>query len=97
MSHADKRHYVKLSALHIASDESATLLVPATAGSDGEFENQGETAILRTDDPKSHYQAVADVFGSAPPGSSTHTPDKVSSPTESGGLDRSWPARRSGR
>jgi hypothetical protein len=37
---------------------------------DGEFEDQGETAVLLTNDPKRDYQAAADAFGSAPPGSS---------------------------
>lgn len=37
---------------------------------DGEFEDQGETTLLLTDDPKRDYQAAAEVFGSAPPGSS---------------------------
>jgi hypothetical protein len=43
-------------------------LVPPDPG--GEFEDQGETAVLVTDDPKKDYQAAADAFGSAPPGSS---------------------------
>ncbi|OBB85146.1 hypothetical protein A5760_08885 [Mycobacterium colombiense] len=38
---------------------------------DGEVEDQGETALLRTTDPKRDYQAVAEIFGSAPPGSAT--------------------------
>jgi hypothetical protein len=37
----------------------------------GEFEDLGETALLRTDDPRKAYQAVAEVFGSAPPGAAT--------------------------
>ncbi len=37
----------------------------------GEFEDSGETALLMTDDPKTAYQAAAEAFGSAPPGSST--------------------------
>ena len=37
----------------------------------GEFEDAGETALLLTDDPKRDYQATAEAFGSAPPGSST--------------------------
>lgn len=37
---------------------------------DGEFEDAGETALLLTDDPKRDYQAAAEAFGSAPPGSS---------------------------
>ena len=35
------------------------------------FEDAGETALLLTSDPKRDYQAAAEVFGSAPPGSST--------------------------
>jgi hypothetical protein len=38
---------------------------------DGEFEDAGETALLLTDDPRRDYQAVAEAFGSAPPGAST--------------------------
>jgi hypothetical protein len=38
---------------------------------DGEFEDSGETALLFTDDPSKAYQAVAEAFGSAPPGAST--------------------------
>jgi hypothetical protein len=38
---------------------------------DGEFEDSGETALLLTADPKTGYQAAAEAFGSAPPGSST--------------------------
>jgi hypothetical protein len=38
---------------------------------DGEFEDSGETALLLTDDPSKAYQAVAEAFGSAPPGDST--------------------------
>ena len=38
---------------------------------DPEFEDSGETALLLTSDPKRDYQATAEVFGSAPPGSST--------------------------
>ncbi len=38
---------------------------------DGEFEDSGETALLRTSDPRTGYQAAAEAFGSAPPGSST--------------------------
>jgi hypothetical protein len=38
---------------------------------DGEFEDSGETALLLTDDPRKSYQAVAEAFGSAPPGAST--------------------------
>jgi hypothetical protein len=45
-------------------------LVPP-APDDGAFEDSGETALLLTDDPKTTYQAVAEVFGSAPAGSST--------------------------
>ncbi|MEU5340463.1 hypothetical protein AB0H18_06455 [Streptomyces sp. NPDC020766] len=37
----------------------------------GEFEDSGETALLTTSDPKTNYQAAAEVFGSAPPGSAT--------------------------
>ncbi|MEU7601105.1 hypothetical protein [Streptomyces sp. NPDC041003] len=37
----------------------------------GEFEDSGETALLLTDDPKRDYQAAAEIFGSAPPGSAT--------------------------
>jgi hypothetical protein len=44
-----------------------SLLPPAP---DGEFEDAGETALLLTDDPRRDYQAVAEAFGSAPPGSS---------------------------
>ncbi len=44
-------------------------LVPPDPG--GEFEDQGETTVLLTHDPKRDYQAAAAVFGSAPPGSST--------------------------
>jgi hypothetical protein len=38
---------------------------------DGEFEDAGETTLLLTNDPKRDYQAAAEAFGSAPPGSST--------------------------
>ncbi|MFF4287511.1 hypothetical protein ACFY0R_19635 [Streptomyces sp. NPDC001633] len=38
---------------------------------DGEFEDSGETALLLTADPKTGYQAAAEAFGSAPPGSAT--------------------------
>jgi hypothetical protein len=38
---------------------------------DGQFEDSGELVLLRTNEPKQDYQAVAEVFGSAPPGSST--------------------------
>ncbi|ABH00168.1 conserved hypothetical protein (plasmid) [Rhodococcus jostii RHA1] len=44
-----------------------SLIPPAP---DGEYEDQGETAVLLTDDPVRDYQAAADAFGSAPPGSS---------------------------
>jgi hypothetical protein len=44
-------------------------LLPPQLG-DG-VEDQGEMALLRTNDPKRDYQAVAAMFGSAPPGSST--------------------------
>ncbi|MGW0140125.1 hypothetical protein [Streptomyces calvus] len=37
----------------------------------GEFEDSGETALLLTTDPKRGYQAAAEAFGSAPPGSAT--------------------------
>jgi hypothetical protein len=37
----------------------------------GEFEDSGETALLLTADPKAGYQAAAEAFGSAPPGSAT--------------------------
>ena len=43
-------------------------LVPPDPG--GEFEDQGETGVLLTNDPKRDYQAAADAFGSAPQGSS---------------------------
>ncbi|MFD4660880.1 hypothetical protein ACFWP2_35285 [Kitasatospora sp. NPDC058444] len=45
-------------------------LVPPP-GPDGEFEDAGETALLLDTDPKTSYQAAAEAFGSAPPGSST--------------------------
>ncbi|MFK4149739.1 hypothetical protein [Streptomyces sp. NPDC004065] len=44
-------------------------LVPSAP--DGEFEDSGEIALLRTADPKTGYEAAAEVFGSAPPGSAT--------------------------
>jgi hypothetical protein len=44
-------------------------LVPPDQG--GGFEDSGETALLLTADPKAGYQAAAEAFGSAPPGSST--------------------------
>ncbi|QHG85252.1 hypothetical protein D1O33_24595 (plasmid) [Rhodococcus rhodochrous] len=43
-------------------------LLPPDPG--GEYEDQGETTILLTNEPKRDYQAAAEVFGSAPPGSS---------------------------
>lgn len=45
-----------------------TLVPPAT---DGAFEDAGETALLLTDDPRTDYPKVAEVFGSAPPGAAT--------------------------
>ncbi|MGH3672647.1 MAG: hypothetical protein ACRDSH_18775, partial [Pseudonocardiaceae bacterium] len=45
-------------------------LVPSTPDDD-DVEDSGETALLLTDDPKTAYQAAAEVFGSAPAGSST--------------------------
>ncbi|MBL1086595.1 hypothetical protein JK359_32345 [Streptomyces actinomycinicus] len=45
-----------------------SLVPPAPAG---EFEDAGETALLRTADPRTGYQAAAEAFGSAPPGSAT--------------------------
>lgn len=45
-------------------------LVPPP-GPDGGFEDAGETALLLDADPKTSYQAAAEAFGSAPPGSST--------------------------
>lgn len=41
---------------------------PPTSGT---FEDAGETALLRSDDPTKAYQAAAQAFGSAPPASST--------------------------
>jgi hypothetical protein len=49
-----------------------SLVPPAPAG---EFEDSGETALLLTADPKAGYQAAAEAFGSAPPGSSTQGAD----------------------
>ncbi|MGD1225665.1 hypothetical protein AB9Q10_45450 [Streptomyces krungchingensis] len=46
-----------------------TSLVPPSP--DGEFEDSGESALLLTTDPKTAYQAAAEAFGSAPPGSAT--------------------------
>ncbi|MBD0670478.1 hypothetical protein [Streptomyces sp. CBMA156] len=46
-----------------------SLVPPPGAG--GEFEDAGETALLLDTDPKASYQAAAEAFGSAPPGSST--------------------------
>lgn len=46
-------------------------LVPPTPN--GEFEDAGETALLLTADPKTGYQAAAEAFGSAPPGSSAQS------------------------
>jgi hypothetical protein len=46
-------------------------LVPPDPG--GEYEDAGETALLLTADPRRDYQTLADVFGSAPPGSSTQS------------------------
>jgi hypothetical protein len=46
-------------------------LVPPARG--GEFEDSGETALLLTADPQAGYQAAAEAFGSAPPGSSTQS------------------------
>ncbi|MFJ9453928.1 hypothetical protein ACIRST_02505 [Kitasatospora sp. NPDC101447] len=45
-------------------------LVPPPAP-DGTFEDSGEQALLQDADPKTAYQAAAEAFGSAPPGSST--------------------------
>ncbi|MFF4383517.1 hypothetical protein [Kitasatospora sp. NPDC001547] len=45
-------------------------LVPPPAPH-GEFEDSGETALLLDADPRTAYQAAAEAFGSAPPGSST--------------------------
>ncbi|MET8545367.1 hypothetical protein ABZW03_32730 [Kitasatospora sp. NPDC004799] len=45
-------------------------LVPPPAPH-GEFEDSGETALLLDADPRTAYQATAEAFGSAPPGSST--------------------------
>src|SRR6266487_2086305 len=53
--------------LHI-HQQLQSLLPPAPGG---EFEDSGETALLLTADPKTGYQAAAEAFGSAPPGSST--------------------------
>jgi hypothetical protein len=39
----------------------------------GEYEDSGETALLLTADPKTAYQAAAEAFGSAPPGSSAQS------------------------
>lgn len=36
---------------------------------DEHYEDSGETALLNSDDPKRDYQTLAEVFGSAPPGS----------------------------
>jgi hypothetical protein len=44
----------------------ASLVPPTPAGP----EDEGETALLLTTDPKRDYQKAADVFGSVPPGSS---------------------------
>jgi len=46
-----------------------TSLVPPTP--QDQFEDSGETALLLTADPKTGYQAAAEAFGSAPPGSAT--------------------------
>jgi hypothetical protein len=40
---------------------------------DSGFEDSGETALLLTDAPEQAYQQAADVFGSAPPSSSTQS------------------------
>jgi hypothetical protein len=45
-------------------------LAPESAP-DGAFEDSGESALLTADDPPEAYQAAAEAFGSAPPGSST--------------------------
>lgn len=47
-----------------------TLVPPAP---NGEYEDSGETALLLTEDPRRDYQTLADVFGSAPPGSSAQS------------------------
>lgn len=58
---------IKEQRLHDINSLLRTLLPPEP---EGEYEDQGETTLLLTDDPKRDYQATAEAFGSAPPGSS---------------------------
>ena len=60
---------VKQARLEELGNLLASLVPPEPA--DPEFEDSGETALLLTGDPRRDYQATAEVFGSAPPGSST--------------------------